>query len=174
MIPALVLGHLVLQTPEKWSLGDAHGTQLYVELRSKLFDERNGVRTLDMSLVFTATHKGKAMNRVVKELGQTFGGPTNLAVGDFIGAGRFQIYIELRMNAPDSWIFDYDGTKLREAYARTSGRVDTALVPQRKGGWQIYEFWPKSQYEEEFGSAKGKVQTGGWVLRVVPLRPIKR
>lgn len=155
--------------PQKWLLGSVGGSDLFVEIRLHLFDETNYVRSFDAHAVFTATRDGKTVRRIDRDLGQTFGGPTGLAVGPFLyREDREQLFITLTMGRVQSWVFDFDGKKVRAVYERTEGRVATFISPNDRGGWKITELWPKSQYEDHFPKPF-KVRPDGCVLREVPV-----
>lgn len=156
--------------PQKWLLGSAGNSDLFVEIRLHLFDETNNIRSFDVHAVFTATRDGKTVRRIDRDLGQTFGGPTGLAVGPFLDSEyREQLFITLTMGRVQSWVFDFDGKNVRAAYERTGGRVATFISPDDQGGWKIMELWPKSQYEDVFPKPF-KVRPDGWVLHEVPLK----
>ena len=154
---------------ETWLFGSANGADLFVEIKPVPFDETNHIRTVEIHAVFTAIRRNKVVQRTERDLGQAFGGPTALVIGGFLGEDREQVFISLTMGAVRSWVFDYDGKKLKTVYERTKGRVATSVSPSANGGWQIDEHWPKQQFEDVFNGQPEHVRPDGYILRSVPL-----
>jgi len=178
-VPALTLcsvlalaqvGPLAGLRNQTWFLGRTRQERLYAELRPTLLTEHNGVRTVDEKLVFWAVKGNKTVRRTSRDLGYTFYHPSALDVGLYLRNGRKQLFISLTMGAVRSWVFDFNGRRLRVPYENTIGRVSTSIAPDDHGGWQIVELWPKYQYEDEFHGRPFVVRPDGCVLRRVPLR----
>lgn len=122
-----------------------------------------------VELDFRSKKNGKLLHTVKKELGEAFSMPT-ISVGRFTTPDREQIFITISHQSAASYLFDFDGTKLRAPYKLDTGRATGFPSFDSHGHGQVAEFWPKRLYLEHFGSLKGVTVRNNMAIRIVKLK----
>ncbi len=154
----MLLATVVLSQPLQWTydLDSSTDNRLCVVITLQPLD----VDEFEVKTAFRSYHRGHLVGEKAEDLGPSFGPPRLCCVDEFLGNDRSQVFISTSHGRIASWLFDFDGTKLRTVYSRTDGRVTTYPVVGENGKGSIVELWPSQDFLATFHDSGHKDSTG--------------
>ena len=93
---------------------------------------------------FSTVKNGVELRRVDYGCRVSVGFPHAVVVGDFVNSGRNQIYIATHHAEWNTWVLDFDGTRISTIYKNVGHRIWTNLNRDEKGRYYVLETDPRN------------------------------